>query len=744
MYPIKVEINSSQSRLSRYRLGFTADDTDFIITTDTLIVPPDNTLMLRPNALYPEFDTTNTGIYTRWTLANFSLTAGTYEDGGWSTKQDKAAGATRLIKTSMSAPVQTNFNLVANEGVYISYFCFSVADNADTVYFEAGWGDVATDPSEGVQLRFWASGKLDVFLDGDLFESTEVGLNQANTYQSYLLIPYRQTELLVYNITQGQAVSIKLPNNPFEITPAKPFFFEVPEGTVDVELAPVRYKSTGFAYTEPFVFAEPPDVLDTEETWTNDAISPITNALISGDGGIATSGGEVSAFSFVTSAYSAFTPNGTDSTVRGKLTLTSASSGKYSPFIYGVQAGYMPTFATTANVPIDITATIQQARLEVPDNPYDTKFIFTCRYDLLNSTVSGMINYTSTSIPIQVSLNNKVFFNGRLSRPNYVDGLHDGVRYVEFEARDEFYNVTQQMFRERLAFDGLNVSSSGAGYSGAINILLEQTGLPYEVQALAVPLPQVPVEGSQWAYIIDIGATIGDELDKLHDTFTPGLYYGTKPASGSVKVYFGDADARTFTLNRETYPVYWEASLKALEVEANEVRITGFNPKLKRTIQAFKKDSASQDATLLPSLRPTNWLGEPRVFGYADPMLTTQAAVNSATDFVFSYITQLNTVAEFSSEWIVDNDVPAWRGDIVNLTGLVSGLTISSMSVDFILEEENLQYRKATYTAGVLTNAGGLSNSEIYWNNLRRSKEKYVYRSRNPLASLSIVAVESR
>lgn len=761
MAKYEVTLNYSQERVVKPRIGFLASDSDWNGPSweNTWIEPVKNTLLLRPNCMISTWHTTASGLYARWGLSDFGLSAGDYSDGHWSTKNEKGLPTpTRLIKTGMTAPVYTTFNCPVNSGVYVSYFPFNVADSSPAVYFECGWQ--ATSAASGVyaenslEFRFWSDGLVEVYeeSDGAMYKTGDYtfgnagGSNQNEQTQSWLILPCRRKEVLIYNITEGagefHVIDSIADQGDYVIHAALPFFFEVPSLSVsgsgavavDVELAPLKFPTSGYATTKVFALAEAPTVGRAMEIWENDSsLSVITNAYISGDAATNSGGGSVSAFTFLKPDYStSFVQNGTDNEIVGKITLATADQN-YSPFIYGAQAGWGRVTDFTSDEETDITSTIQEAQLVVPDEPFGTTFTFTSRYDLFAQAVSGF-PLEAENWPIRVSADNVVLFEGTTSRPQFIDGEHGGIQTLTFECKDRFYSATQSMFRERVGLDGLPADE-------AIDFLLAQTSLTYENASGSPIIPQVPMENSEWAYVIDIGDTISGQLEEIRDTYFPEWFLGTKPALGQVKAYCGPTSGwlpqQTLSLFRtsasasasgdgEEY-VYYDYSEMTMPLEANEVRVTGWDPRKKRPIQAYKVDEVSQDCTLAWELRPTNWLGEPRVFGYSDPKLTNLDIVKSVTESIFAKVTQVNRIVEFTSSFFTKEDLPIWRGDMVYLDDRGEYI-INSMTIDFISEMEDLQLRKVKYTAGALLNSGGLSAADCYWKSVENNKTKYIKR----------------
>jgi len=716
MLPFSLILNGEQARVATPRIGWLADDSDWDGThSDTWLCPASNTLMLKPNFMFDSFSTSGSGINARLTLSDFSLTAGNYATGDWATKSMN--NIDRLIKLSMSAEVETNFDFPIDTGVYISYFCFSVPEKRDARYLECGWGG-------DFQIRVWSSGILEVWEDEVKVNEYQLGNSGGtggqNQFQELAILPYRKSEVLIYNITNG---SMQLhPLARANMHDAAPFWFFVPDGNIDVSIAPVKYPASGYAKSKKFTLAEAPS--GSPETWANDpALTTITNAYISGD---AASGCAVSSFVMENGSGSTYT---TGKNVQGKVTLT--GDAWHTPFVYGVQYGWPSIINyTPSGYSASILSAVKRMDFQVPDDPFGTTLSMSLRYDLFTALTSGM-GYTleSENWPIQLKYGDQIVFEGRTGLPKIYDGLYDGLKYVELECRDHFFQSTQMMFRERAGTDGMLVCNApvSGGYNSAIEFILNQTPVSFYLQNAGITMPDVPVDGSKWASSFDIGTTFQQALQDIHTTYIPSWYFGTHPTTGfpdypgtEVAVSQNKPDQLTLSVYRtETdalRPSYSNLNQQILPIEANEVRVTGWNPFTKKPLQAVKFDADSWSPTIWP--RPANWLGERRPLGYADPKLTTQAAVNAAASGIFATVSQSQIILEFDCPNILihSSGLPMWRGDKVNLEDW-GEYTITSMNWSFVtLSEVNGEDNiliNAKYTAGTLKNRGGASGLEI-------------------------------
>jgi hypothetical protein len=132
--------------------------------------------------------------------------------------------------------------------------------------------------------------------------------------------------------------------------------------------------------------------------------------------------------------------------------------------------------------------------------------------------------------------------------------------------------------------------------------------------------------------------------------------------------------------------------------EGNEVWVIGFDDQ-ENPIFSYYVDYDSQDSTLAPAARPTNWVGERWPIIFIDPGLKTLADVQ----YVCSMFARLTTLArervEFDTQWVPE----ATRHDWILVIGY-GHYQVESFEVEFAIESETSiafggLLRPAHYTA---------------------------------------------
>ena len=140
----------------------------------------------------------------------------------------------------------------------------------------------------------------------------------------------------------------------------------------------------------------------------------------------------------------------------------------------------------------------------------------------------------------------------------------------------------------------------------------------------------------------------------------------------------------------------------------------GLDPRKQEPIVRWQEDAASKNPATAPSLRPTNWCGEPRVVGFQSPRLQTAAACEKLLETAAPKIFARNYVTSADSMFLIDSadNVPLWRGDKINYDGQ-GEVTITAFTAEFIAERDDLQFRSANYVGGASFGLGGSSVPEI-------------------------------
>lgn len=760
---LSVLIDVAQRRLVAPRISMTAEKFGFngLQYQNTWIEPVAGTVMLQPAPVNPSWHTSNAGIYARLSLSDFGLTASA---SGWNAVDNRGAGPVRLYNPTGSASTfSTTTTYTKNRSWFVSFYAYNVENKASAVYFECGWSNTG-DGSVGVSLRFWASGLVEIYKDGVSAGSGNIGIqggaDTSNKYSDYLVIPFRKRDLLIYSLTSGDGFIHTFADiddtdtNP-TILAASKFWFSVPSGSINVELAPVQFPSSGYVTSDPISLSVPPPTGSTLETRANIApATTITTASVFADspynGTVPDTTNVISAFAVAKTDGTAFTPDGTIRDVLMKVSMT--GDGSYTPFLYGAHAAYGATFGNTDNAEqFDITPYILSdppPTLSVPDDPGGVTFTFTIKSPETVESSDVPLLLTLGNRPCRVKVGANIILEGVMMEPEFDDACYDEAARLHCTVRDYMQIASDLQFRERIPLDGLALCDTKDAtnfWKSIVQFMYYSAGInnaDMDLDAVGFTLPAIPKDDQQEAYsaFVEIGSTPYTELARLVSTYASGFTWRMKPqpSGNPPKAIFKDPDALSTTPDYTLYrtgadalaagkPVtdlYWSYSERPLAIEANHVIATGYNPKTKKVIQSYKLDAASQDPTTPPSSRPTNWVGEPIVFGIIDPRLTSQDACTKVVQAVYPKVTARHFISNITSEMLFKSDgSPVWVSDLIRCDGR-RDIRVSAMAIQFIRETSTFVARNASYTGGAILNRGGITPTQISLQQLQSSVNK--------------------
>ncbi|MBS1702924.1 MAG: hypothetical protein JST12_14765 [Armatimonadetes bacterium] len=780
---LKVFVDHAQRRLWKHRIGVTLAGIDWAGGHGVNIwrEPTTNTLLIEPYCLSDAWSTSTTGGYARWGLSDFGLSTG----DGWYTKSDKQASQNRMANQApMGSSAISTTSLVKNQGVWVSFFNFNEGDK-ELVVFECGWSD-SGDGTSGVSLRFFAGGRVEVWKD-NVKRSTEnlngiASRNNANHYVNLVLMPFRRRELLVYSSTAGGGFTylfseIDEQESDPEITPATKFWFKALISP-DVEIAPLRFPTTAWGVSKDIVFANIPETgRAIESIWNHGHPLYLDNSgIVYADKSYSGAGGTESISDLrlveTTSDSTTFVPDGVKNKARMRFDLT--GNGYSSPCFYGAHVAFVPVYATTADAEVEITSFVcSPPEWTVPDSAtgVNIRLEFN-RLDELGAIAPKIEKIRNR--PVRIELDGVTILDGYLNGLKVSGDSND--RRLECQAEDIFSWAQKCQITSRMPFDGLPFCRPIADGISAVGFLMSYLGIPTDriiLDDADFTIPFVPAQKAETFGVVgENGDTIARCAEKLQELFAKGWMYGQKPYVGGAAnmpvifwtdpVNFPTTPVKTLYCSPEAAvaaevpsadireSIFDNPSTDAIDVEANEVRVSGNDPRIDLAIQAVKTDEASQDPATLPADRPDNWAGSPLLVGVLDGRFTSQLACERAAAFGFDLITKANYVTEFPCFLIQDvNCVPAWRGDLAVLTGYdYDQARITSFRCTFEDESDTdtvdnipIHSRYATYTGGTMYNQGGTGLRSIMENARTKSVDRSVKGSKSEEVVYSLVSI---
>ncbi|MFM9871994.1 MAG: hypothetical protein ACKVQS_00855, partial [Fimbriimonadaceae bacterium] len=703
------ELNHAQRRLAADRLTAVAGGLELngSIWSGTWIDPVTNTLMLRPKPLDAVWYTTSTGDCAKWGLADFAV------GSEWEERQDQHwVGPWLAVKDAANNPAAiTTVSFPKNMGLAFSWFSYGAGDTF--LQYQVGWNDSANDAA-GVALHFWSDGRVDVFRDGDFVESGKISGAKSREIRrlqvfEVMVIPMRKRELLIVS-QSGDGFSVvfndlDLSDLDPAITPAGHVWFRCESGATQAQIAPLRYSASGYATSLKTSFLEAPATGEVPVEFDNDVwLTSPAPYKIYGFPGFGVGIQSASATLVEWDGATAFVQDGIGNEVRLRVDLATTDS-RFSPFVMGVQAGYAAIGGVTdGSASVDGSAYVREARLSVPNRANGVALdVSVLRASELDTLVSEGL--TSGSLPCRLVIDDDLVLDGfadSLSVDRRFGAVGDGVLVV----RDRWAMLDEAVFADRVPLDGLP-------FDQALGLLVEKSGIESSRVVISSSGPRLPyasgVFSGEWGLLIESGDQASDWLRRLMETFAPGWWYGFRPAiDGSGEEFFALPESEMSAVPVAVLfdsvtegGAYRRVERGSIEPMANEVRVTGIDPRTERPMQSVRTNYAAQTVAAAVGERAEHWSGTIRRFALVDVGLTEQTAIDSACDALFEAMSVRQELVQFECEFLQrESGVPVWRGDVVTLTG-IGDVRIRSFGVRFKYEETSGVYRSAVYT-GVL------------------------------------------
>jgi hypothetical protein len=727
-WPLLIEVDCPEPRPQKGRLVVAADGTtwDLAKSSNVFLDPTTLTLMLAPLPTTAAWRTTFAGNYARFQKTDYTLPTA----ASWKQMQIKASGDYYLQSLNVTERATLTTAWSANQSAYLSVYVPGLKDSDDSVILKAGWG---VGSAGSVEVWFTASGGAAVYKSGVLVGSYTrndsniapaagaVYLNSVNSqFITIMMIPCRRRELVVV-ASNGLSFShvfadlSALTSN--TITPAAAFSWLVPAGQASVQLAKLQFATSGYAVSpvKKLRYA-PPTGATFASTFAYDQIGTGTASA---------------SYSVVKDDLTAYTPNGVITSVRAKVSLTSATGAATYGF-YEVDMVYQPAAGSTADDPVDITCDVERLSISVDDDGRATCSLTTRRKPITDAGVDQP--QITSDRPIRIALSDGAVsptyidvFRGTLTPPEITyeqgDTTRDWSVFV-YAGQDRSRDFDLAYIVESYPYDGLLFSS-------ALLDLLEIAGYPDASGPYSagdypnLDLPYSPnISKGQYALAPDFFDTVGGYLDKLKNDYAANyitgwmpslsgyIYYWIDPAlattTPAVTLYQSIATATTAGVTEVLRPkrVVRAMSSHYETPEATQVQVVGQDPATGLFITQSSVDSAAETASTAPASRPYNWRGRPVPYQLRDPTLTTQDAVDAACAILYTRLTTGRILIEWESDLLVlsSNNRPLWLGDVVRIMEPDGTTTkgdyriIGIPTIDFITEQTSgFSVRKAVY-----------------------------------------------
>ncbi len=711
--------NHAQRRLAADRLCVAVAGMELAgsISENTWIDPITQTLMLRPNPLHPDWYTSDSGAFSKLGLTDFAAPG-----PEWEQRQDQHwAGPWLAVKDSTLNPALVSQSSVpANVG--ISFAWFSYGGGGTFLQARLGWGGDPTGES-GVVLDLYTDGHVDVWRDGARIAQGRISGSRSPLVRrlqvfELLAIPIRESELLIIS-KAGDGFVVPIGDSAGAITPSGPIWFQCPNGATQVQIAPVRYPSQGFATSLETALLEPPMTGETPVTFENPAwAGGAAGYRIYGWAGGSPSTATASALLTEWDGATPFVPNGEDNEVRIRIEFETGDD-RFTPFIAGAQIAYDAIAALTdGSTPTEMTPRILAATLSVPADLGTAVVDVSLRHD---EAARGEVDLEGGGIPIRLDLDSAPVLDGW---GDPCDEIAGGMRAnrTELTVRDRWSALESAVFADRMPLDGLTVSQ-------AIAAIVAKSGINPSRMVISDSDTQIPDTGIRpgvWSMLVESGDGAADWLIRLVRTFTPTWFVGFRPASdGSGEEFFALApDDLPSVPAAVIYPsrmaaisdgvaagVAWKFVARritraTLAPAANEVRVVGLDPAHDRPRVAVRTNTAAQTVDLPVESRGPGWSGSIRRFELVDAGLTDQSAIDAACEALFAEKCRPRTLVEFECQLLQNpSGAPLWRGDLVEIHGHGQARLVA-LSAHFEFEVPGGTHRPALYVAELLSEGG--------------------------------------
>lgn len=683
--PISILLDAPQIRLKEDAIstlvsGRDWDPTSWGTSYGTWVDPITNTAMLEPGPRNPAWTTSNSGIFAKLGMSDFTLTGG----GTWQ-EDNVDQGGPFLLYTSTdgntaSAGVGglTNAEMLANQAMCIEAFIPSQVV-APYGVLNFGWSNDG-DGVSGVSGRLYADGHVEIWKydilggtysvsgkDFGYYDPKTGALGQApnNGFVQLLLIPCRDRELLVVSPTMGGGFShvfLDLPEQvPGQtITAAEKFWFFVvnPVNPPKVRVARIQYAALGTIAGRASGWRLAPPIADLK-TVIYQALSQQPADLVS-----------------IVAADSGFAnPNSIPNPVQLQFTLTNGGAGAdATPFLYGGRAWYESETANTAAPDghpdgLEVVEVCRSASLDVGDS------INGSRLSLLLMRPQAIADAGCPNIKTQccrpIALRDMAGLVGTFvgEPPDWDDAFgfdedgYDRNQDIEIHSRDYSKFAEDFCYSDPIPLDGLTLTEA---YTEAATPIGFTPYISPSADSFSLPIAGVSAAGD-WNSLIDVGDRGLDWLDRLHTTYAATWFHSfgadgnpvmispdEMPSTSAVTLYrcIQDAIDAGVSLVDAPYRVYRNYRQHVLEPEANDIWVSGYDMRSSRPILLHYRDAASADPTTPVASRGDNWVGYPKKGAWSDTTLTTLDACQYCIDLLKLRLPVARKMCEFDCEYL--------------------------------------------------------------------------------------------
>ena len=668
-------------------------------------------VMLRPRFRESSWRTSTTSPYDKLAVADFTGITG----AKWATHDHTGTGGGKMLVTidssANSETGKTSATIGQNRGVVLTLM--SYGDGSDREVLRFGFSGT-TAYTSGIGFRLYSGGRLAVYKDGTLIDEVNVvgsgnGGNIDNRFCEIMVLPCRKRELLIWCSLGGMA-SVAFgdvdmtPTEP-EIVPDTYFWFQFQGGTPCIQVAPLKFNTTGTFYSQKSAFKRAPSAsaVAWDFTSTNPIFTTVTNALFYGHRAKAGEGAITATLRNGTDS-GAFTPNGSNTDCRIKVTLT--GGGSYTPFLYGALMGYKPETASTSATNISLDDYLRRCSITVPDNPQDVEVRLELKKPYAIEQAGAVKLRTIANRPVSIKFGSYAFMDGWSSDHHWEDGEQDEVRHFYISVRDRMKSAELMLLDDPIPLDGLTLTAALKFLGQYLGLNTSATSTEIDIESTTFHIPDTP--GETWNVMLEAGDTVAESFRRLVEDYAATWFWGFKPydigAGGAgIKLFAKSPTGIGTTPKMELWPtldeaktylqglgyssddadrlkrlyVYTSFSETVLEPECNELYVTGYDVTTDRPIVVYRRDTSAIDPTKVPSARPNNWQGEVVTCGISNSGYTSLATCIAAADILDDRLMTFRRLPTWAAQmlWYTGTSgakLPVWRGDVVRLRNVAA------------------------------------------------------------------------
>lgn len=660
----------------------------------TYVDPVTGTLMLRPGPLYKKWDSTGSGIFARLAKSAFTFN----DSAKWEESNDSGGVSKFLVlKDSAAADIDrkayTTATYPANTGWYVAFRDFNWGDGKE-LSLQCGYNSTASDAS-GVSIKWWKSGQIDVLKDGVLIKSgsatderRESSQSAEGTVLSMVIIPCRHKELLIIT-NRGGAFNvvfddIEEDDEDPEITGATSFWFYCPNGKGSVEVAPLRYATSGWraSIVSSKLRAPSPEQVPTVYVLDGGA-GTVTGSVVERD-----------------DPDTEFVPDG--SVTEWRIRVDIAGDGNLNTFVYAALADFP---AETAETPgedeYELTNELMSMTLTVPENPAGVQLEVTVKSPETIDPGGDLKFAKISNRPFLLTFGesaNKKIIDGTMSAPKGQLAITDDITFLSFTVSDAWKRLEDCRFTSEFPLDGFYLHE-------AIRFVMLAAGftdsqLDIETSGLILEGPEGTGSRGDWQCKVEIGDTAAQWIERIHETYAATWFYGFVPGPDGLKfrfispeelgeesvvsIYESLADIYADVIDglfpgTDVIPErdYWKyvcrtVDEQSIDPECNQITVTGLDIRKRRPIIVEYNDEPAQDPELSPYERGDNWSGDIIPYGFQSPLLTTRALCEDAVDLLRKRLCVRRYMIDVECEMLLhlDTELPVWRGHVVTKVSL--------------------------------------------------------------------------